>query len=598
MHEIDGMLADSEVALRGRGKRGIWADEGSLFTNLPSQGDLKKLQDQIDNLLPAIRTASKAWSSGTSEFISAIQVQEKRVNAVYELLNFTRSDLRVFNEDILEIVKERNVRTSLIGLVITTLKKTTFQFIQLEGLYRAVEDLLRRKLPHYLLPYDELHRALHRLQNHLTKFESDLVNAETDPWYFYSFADFRPFRYKDYLIINLRVPLTTEALNYKYSVLNFVPIFLASPGNDGSHYTKLTTDIECIVYNPHSPQFVVIKRGQRTPHDILWVLSESDLLPQSRSIRTCASALLDANLADIKKLCGYQLIYKTLPPSVTRLSTTNVLVNNQQDIVMKCNGGAYTEHINRSEIQFVISIDCYCSLHIGPYLFLNEELRCENGTRNETTGINIWFLLNIPYLSSIFSDHWMFHLNPNHLFNYSVPVRLPALSVNSKKVQGLLVGDGSLQFSLEATVNQSLRSESVYNGLSYYIFDKMVEMKGSSEGGVNFLSWRDWLLFIVALVLVVNVFWTLIIHFKMRALYIMLPAVPAAASVFTPPPQFVFYLPTMPVNNQTTPTTYTEILRIFQLYAPTEVILVAALIVVVSILLGLVVFKRLKRPSW
>ena len=70
--------------------------------------------------------------------------------------------------------------------------------------------------------------------------------------------------------------------------------------------------------------------------------------------------------------------------------------------------------------------------------------------------------------------------NPNHLFNYSVPVRLPALSVNSKQVQNILVGDGSLQFSLEAAVNQSLRSESVYNGLSDYIFDKMVEMKGSS----------------------------------------------------------------------------------------------------------------------
>jgi len=96
----------------------------------------------------------------------------------------------------LELVKERNVRTSLIGLVITTLKKTTFQFIQLKGLYRAVEDLLRRKLPHYLLPYDELHRALYGLQNHLTKFESDLVIAEMDPWYFYSFADFRPLGIK------------------------------------------------------------------------------------------------------------------------------------------------------------------------------------------------------------------------------------------------------------------------------------------------------------------------------------------------------------------------------------------------------------------
>jgi len=42
-----------------------------------------QLQDQIDTLLPAVRAASKAWSAGTSQFISAIQVQEKRVNALY-----------------------------------------------------------------------------------------------------------------------------------------------------------------------------------------------------------------------------------------------------------------------------------------------------------------------------------------------------------------------------------------------------------------------------------------------------------------------------------------------------------------------------------
>jgi len=33
------------------------------------------------------------------------------VNALYELLNITKSDIRAFNEDILEIVTERNVRS-------------------------------------------------------------------------------------------------------------------------------------------------------------------------------------------------------------------------------------------------------------------------------------------------------------------------------------------------------------------------------------------------------------------------------------------------------------------------------------------------------
>lgn len=105
--------------------------------------------------------------------------------------------------------------------------------------------------------------------------------------------------------------------------------------------------------------------------------------------------------------------------------------------------------------------------------------------------------LNVPYLSSIFANHWMFRLDAGYLFNQSVAVRLPRLSVNSKKVQNLLVGDGTLQFSLEAAVNESLKSESVYNSLSDYIFDQLVKMKGIGQGAVNWLSCRDWLLFVV-----------------------------------------------------------------------------------------------------
>jgi len=317
--------------------------------------------------------------------------------------------------------------------------------------------------------------------------------------------------------------------------------------------------------------------------------------------RSCITEFLDCSCT---RSCGYQLVYKQLPSSVTRLSSANILVNNQQDVTMMCNGGTYVEHINRSEIQYVVTVGCYCSLHVGPYFFLNEGLYCENGTlQNETIGVNIWFLLNVPYLSSIFSDHYMFHLDASYLFNRSVPVQLPKLAVNSKTVDELLIGDGSLQFSLEAAINQSLRSQSVYSSLSDYIFDQIVKMKGIGDNAVNWLSWRDWLLFIAVVVLVVNVFWTLLLHFRIRALYIMLPAVPTAlprvsAVLPTPPPQFIFYLPTAPVKNQTAHTSYTEILRIFQFYAPIELILVAAMVIAVMIWLGLFVFRRVKCENY
>ena len=60
MDEIYGILVDSEAALRGSGKRGIWGDGGHGSLIYAQRGTLKKLQDQLDSLVSAVRAASKS----------------------------------------------------------------------------------------------------------------------------------------------------------------------------------------------------------------------------------------------------------------------------------------------------------------------------------------------------------------------------------------------------------------------------------------------------------------------------------------------------------------------------------------------------------
>jgi len=594
MNQVYEMVPEVTQATptQARRRRGAWSDGWAWVTGLPSREDLNKLQQQLDAIAPALRTASETWASGTAQFTTAIKIQRQRVNTLFELLNITRADIRTFNSELLDIIGQEDLRTSLIGLVMNTLKKTIFQVSQLDSLYHAIEDLVRHQLSHYIISHSDLTRALYALQNHLTHFEPDLQVAELDAWFYFTWGEFKVFRYRHYLVINLRVPLTTRTLAYKFSVFKLIKVPLAGPEINDSHYTELQTDIASIVYSPMSSQYVVIKQGQKQIHDLIWLLPESSFNLQSRSVKTCATSLLTAELNDIKKLCGYRVVYKLLPSSAIRLSTDRILVSNEKRVMLRCNALNFAERLNKTEIQYIVHINCFCSLEVGSFVFINEALNCENSTdANGTNAVTVWFMLNIPYLSVLFPNHWVVNIDPDLLLNQSVIVEIPDLLVNSKRVKNLMIGDGNLNFDLEQVLNHTLKSESVYNSMSDYLFDMVARSKNIGEG-LNVFSWLTWMQFIIGFVLIVNLIWTIIIHFRVRAICILLPAIPRAAAY----PKLIYYLPTEPSQNaQDDSVDYKEILRVLKIYVPVELILLSLMILVAVTLAIWVVVKRVNR---
>jgi len=98
------MVPEVAQPARARRRRRVWSDGWAWITGLPSTADLNKLQQQLDSIAPALRTASRTSVSGTSQFLAAAKTQRQRVNMLYELLNITRADVRTFNRQLLDIV--------------------------------------------------------------------------------------------------------------------------------------------------------------------------------------------------------------------------------------------------------------------------------------------------------------------------------------------------------------------------------------------------------------------------------------------------------------------------------------------------------------
>jgi len=316
-------------------------------------------------------------------------------------------------------------------------------------------------------------------------------------------------------------------------------------------------------------------------------------LLQSRDVRTCASALLDAKLSDIKQFCGYKIIYTELPSASMRLSENKVLVSNQEHIVLKCNNSDGYQQINTSQIQFIVHIGCFCRLQVGSYIFENEELKCENNTHNlQPTAV--YYMLNIPYLSTIFPDNWVSNVEPNFLFNESVTVEIPNLMINQKKVEDILIGDGGLSFDMENVINRTLQSETVFSSLSDYLFDQIVKSKGLTDN-LNLFSWQTWLELFTVLILVIDIFWTAVIHFRLKAVYALLALTPHTSAY---PVKLIYNLATEQAYiEEKSELDYLEILRSLKSYLPLEMSFLTLVIVFLLILAIGFLFKKGSKPN-
>ena len=138
---------------------------------------------------------------GANSLSAAFQLEQDRMNNVFDILSEYRQSIREIQLDILSSSKRYNMRMgALLSKTINFLSNETRRRAEVDALYNAVQYLMSGKIPHFILPHDTLTQAMETVQSHLDSKQPHLTLSRRDYAYYYSEASFKTFR-KDNVVM-------------------------------------------------------------------------------------------------------------------------------------------------------------------------------------------------------------------------------------------------------------------------------------------------------------------------------------------------------------------------------------------------------------
>jgi len=304
-----------------------WSKGWSWVTGLATDEDVQAVHKTLDTVSAGMTEVAQAWESGSGEFVAAMELEKKCMDNLYKLLEMRYSSFEDFHSKVLEFIKDSTVHERMLGYNLVAMKEFVFQVVEVSGVYEGILDLLAGRLSHFIIDHDQLRNSLEWLQWQLDANHTDLVVLRQDPRFYFERSEFKIWSYNKFLVINLKIPVSTRILQNPFILYSVYPIPLASPTKQRDHYTQLVTGIKGIVYNQDSDYYILVHDLHSVDRDVI-NLQTSELVLRDRHRMTCGLALLEGSLRQIKELCEYVIVTNPLPTEVYKIDQHTVLVSN------------------------------------------------------------------------------------------------------------------------------------------------------------------------------------------------------------------------------------------------------------------------------
>ena len=196
-------------------KRGILSSALGYITGLATKHDLDRLRAAVYATDEGIERAARAWRVGTSQFVTAFKLEQKRMENIDSMLALQGQSIRDFHRQIQRSFYTQQDSISFLSRMLDDLTPLCFQVSDIDHLCNAVQVLNNGKLPHAFVNHTNPFAAVQHLQFSLLVHHSHLtliVPATSNLNYYYTKAKINTFRHDNKLIICLHVPLTVDRL--------------------------------------------------------------------------------------------------------------------------------------------------------------------------------------------------------------------------------------------------------------------------------------------------------------------------------------------------------------------------------------------------
>ena len=241
----------------------------------------------------------------------------------------------------------------------------------------------------------------------------------------------------------------------------------------------LTTDFNVIAYHRDIDFYLTVPNLAHIATDIL-DLRLTTLVLRHRASPTCALQLIDGNLQQIKKHCGYHLVLGPMPRGVFKLTERSLLFCNITSVTVRCRNNDTVETFTPEHTQIVYDQHCACQISADEFFIPEASLHCEQ-MDNFNLNFTPRFLVNLPYLTEFVGHHILEVLQDDTLLNQTISALLPKLGIASKEYDAKLAVKEAARFDLQAVINATKKDSYMYTKLSHFLYNNLLTTHPSRD---------------------------------------------------------------------------------------------------------------------
>ena len=487
LKEINELLATLEKR-PSRHPRSIFTWIGGGLADifgLAKYKDIENIQQLLRRVMAGTQEAVETWQEGQGLFTRVTKLTNERFQNIEYLLNLSRISILQENRRLEELRDEFLGVYKLIATIINQVHLAIRHTQETEALYLAIQQLNVGHLSHHLLPVDVLAKTLSKMTRQLRRTGSGLrlVHQETD--YYYENANVGAAVHSSngsfVLFIVLYAPVTSDELLSPLTVWQLHPFPLKSP-NEQNYYTILATPLKYIAYDPRVQYYIATDNFFDMPlksdGEITTYIDIHDVSVKLQTVtkRNCALVLFQKSLNDIKQLCGYKIIFNSLPTSVHHLGADRLLLNNVSHLVLSRKARKNVPAIHEKSVTFTTSqvifqLPCEAIARVLNYVIYSNS-HCLGAETSDT--LNVTYVMNMPILRHYFSDDLLRDINNAIHLNSTVRAELPPLSIERPDFLDHVEKEDEFAFDFNKAINASVDDEKLYASLSHLIWSKLI----------------------------------------------------------------------------------------------------------------------------
>jgi len=495
----------------------------STLTGLTTQEDLKPMQDTLRRITGQLVHATEMWRTGSGTFAQSLSVQNQRIDNLKAMIGIQGRTMRDLFVEITDLYNfEDNIVTVLAKTVIK-LKDLIFRATDLDMMYLSFEKLMSGKLPDYLVSHQVLQQELNRLDRQLRHTHPNYTILYKKLHYYYMHGHFMVGRKLNRVVVSLAIPLTLRNLA-PLTLYNVVKIPIPTPGTEG-HYSELSLNFHSIAFGDNSEYYMLIDESHQVPESRHINLRHSSLVLRHRSIHTCATALMAADLTLIEEFCGYDIVVGELPPSLYKLAENQVLLSNISEFIITCHGLSDNTKIMADDLQVIFHLECDCAISAGEYYISLAAGFCYKHI-NITRMLTPKYILNLAYLTQFFDAEELRRFRSHTVLHKSINVSLPALATESPEYAVTLAKDRKARYKMKEIIKSTKQQERSFHKLGDYLYDSLLQRSNPHQ--FNIFAVFDWVVIVTSIVAGIALLWVFILSIRLRALTGMIATTPLA----------------------------------------------------------------------